>query len=90
MKITKKEIPYAVFGTWEVWQDGTLKSVYVNPSGRGSTINIYPEMLAEPDLFLNLHADGTVKDWNDFIEAFFTACEITKIKYIKNFQTGFE
>lgn len=90
MKITKIELPYAVFGTWEVMQDGTVKSIYVNPSGRESTITIYPEMLGAPDLFLNLKAEQVVQDWNDFIEAFFIACDLAKIKRIENFQTGFE
>lgn len=90
MKITKKELPHAVFGTWEVWQDGTLTSIYSNPSGRQSTITIYPEKLTEPDLFITLRAEKAVNDWNDFVDAFFTACEVLKITKVKEFQTAFD
>lgn len=90
MKPVKKEIPYAVYGGWEVWPDGTLKSIYTNPSGRQSQIEIYPQSLADEDLFLKLHAERAVDDWNDFIEAFFTACELSGTKSIKNFQTTFQ
>jgi hypothetical protein len=90
MKITKIELPYAVFGSWEVRQDGTLKSDYVTPSGRESTITIYPDRLGDPDLLLRLRAEQVVENWHDFMDAIFTAWELAKIKRIENFQTGFE
>ena len=90
MKPAKIEIPYAVYGGWEVWPDGTLKSTYTNPSGRQSKIEIYPESLGDPDLILRMHAERVIDDWNDFIEAFFTACQVSGTKSIKNFQTAFD
>lgn len=92
MKSPKKEIPipYAVYGGWQVWPDGTLKSVYTAPTGKQSDICIYPESLADADLMLRLHAEQVVENWNDFIVAFFTACQISGTKSIKNFQTTFE
>jgi len=90
MKPAKKEIPFAVYGGWEVWADGTLKSMYTNPAGRQSQLNIYPESLADPDLFIRLLAERVIEDWNDFIQAFFTACQVSGTKQIKNFQTAFD
>jgi uncharacterized protein with von Willebrand factor type A (vWA) domain len=91
MKIVKKaDIPYSVYGAWEVWPDGTIKSIFRNPVGRESRIEIMPEILSSPDLLLVMHAEGSVDNWNDFMNAFFEACRLAKIKTIKNFQTGFQ
>lgn len=83
-------MPYAVFGTWEVSPDGTIRSTYISPVGRESPVTIYPEMLREPDLIITMHAEHAIDDWNYFMPAFLTACQVAGVTNIKNFQTVFE
>jgi hypothetical protein len=89
-KVVKIEQPFAKFGKWEVYQDGTLKGIYVTPSGRESTVHIYPERLVEPDLLISMMADRVADEWNFLMPAFLTACRLAGIKSIPNFQTDFE
>jgi len=89
MKIAKKDQPYAVFGSWEVYTDGTLQGKYTTPSGRESTIHIYPERLAEPDLLLSIMADKATAEWNNLMPAFLLACRLAGIKSL-TIKTDFE
>jgi hypothetical protein len=91
MKVIKLEVkPVAVFGSWEVYADGTLKGSYKNPSGRASVIAIYPDRLDEGDLFANVIADGMTTELNNLILAYFKACKMAGIKQIPNFLIDFE
>ena len=90
MKPAKKEMPYAVYGTWEVSADGTIRGKYVSPTGRESPVTIYPEQLSAGDLILTMHAEKAIDDWNYFMDAYFTACHIAGVTKVKSFQTAFE
>lgn len=90
MKVTKIEEPVQVFGIWKVYADGTIRGGYRTPSGRESTITIYPEMIQKEDSLFTKYTDRVVMDWNDFIPAFFKACKLAGIKSIPNFKTDFE
>lgn len=89
MKITQKEKPAAVFGTWEVYPDGTLIGKLKGPGGKEHEVEIYPDRLTEPDLLLAIHADRLSDDWNNIIPAFFEACRLAGVKSL-TINTDFE
>jgi hypothetical protein len=91
MKVRKIENPpFAVYGPWEVYADGTLKRRYKTPLGREELIHIYPDRLSEPDLIINLMVNRVETEWNNLMPAFFTACRMAGIKTIPNFQIDFD
>lgn len=88
MSQTKQPEQFQEFGRWRVFSDGTLKGKYFSPSGRESELTIYPDRLNEPDLFLRMLAERAT-DFNDFLPAFFDACEKAGIHSINKVQTTF-
>jgi hypothetical protein len=81
--------PAAVFGPWEVYQDGTMKRRYKTPTGKEQLIHIYPDRLTEPDLVLNLMANRIESEWNNLMPALFTAFRFAGIPNI-NIQIDFD
>lgn len=75
--------PVEKFGDWEIMPDGEIRN-------HRRRLTIHPERLKESDWWLNLRSRAWMaSEWNDFIPAWFYACQTAGINEIPHFKLNF-